>query len=274
MSLNHAALGRTWTSEPLTLSADLALAYARATDDPNAEVAEGLVCPPLLCVRPFHGVAMQLILDPGVGCDFTRLVHGEQDIVFHRALHPGEAVVATAEVAAIESKSSGELLVNRQVLRVGDDTVVEATSGYFIRAPRADAPKGKRGPRKPIGLPEGEPSVVLHRTISRDLPARYAAASADDNPIHLDSSFAKKVGLPGVILHGLCSMAVLGQAVVQQACGGQVERLARLKVRFAGMVVPGDTLTVRGWPGEGRVDLIVQNQAGRPVITHALAELR
>ena len=275
MALNDAALGRTWTSEALNLSSDLAAAYAAATDDPNASVAAGEVCPPLLCVRPFHGVAMQLILDPEVGCDFARLVHGEQDIRFVRALTTGEDVVATAEVAGIERKSSGELLVNRQVLRVGDEAVVEATSGYFIRAPRkADAPKGAKRAKKPLALPDGEPDVELSRTISADLPARYAAASGDGNPIHLDDAFAKKVGLPGVILHGLCSMAILGQAVVEQACGGDVGRLARLKVRFAGMVFPGDTLRVKGWRDGDRVDLVVLNQAGRPVITHGLAELR
>ena len=275
MGLNEAALGRIWTSEALTLSAELASAYAAATDDPNAAVGSGEVCPPLLCVRPFHGVAMQLILDPEVGCDFKRLVHGEQDIRFFRPLRPAETVVATAEVAGIDRKSSGELLANRQVLTVGDETVVEATSGYFIRAPKKpDAPKGEKRAKKPLALPEGDPDVELSRTITADLPARYAAASGDENPIHLDDAFAKKVGLPGVILHGLCSMAILGQAVVEQACGGDVGRLARLKVRFAGMVFPGDTLTVKGWRDGDRVELVVLNQAGRPVITHGLAEIR
>lgn len=108
-------------------------------------------------------------------------------------------------------------------------------------------------------------------TFTKEQIAAYAEASGDYNPIHLDDDFAKSVGLPGVIAHGMLQMGILG-AVAAEAAGGP-HRLRRLSVRFAGMVVPGDTVTFsaeRG--GDGRVELGALNQKGEAVLTKAAAE--
>lgn len=73
--------------------------------------------------------------------------------------------------------------------------------------------------------------------------ARYAGASGDFNPIHYDEGFAKKAGLGGVIAHGMLSMAFAAQMMTDWVGNGN---LKRLKVRFSGMVRPGDTLTFKG----------------------------
>lgn len=75
---------------------------------------------------------------------------------------------------------------------------------------------------------------------------RYAAASGDYNPIHLDPDAARRVGLDGVIAHGMLSMAFLGQFVNQQIADEPGARVGRLKVRYIGMVRPGDVLTCLG----------------------------
>ncbi len=75
---------------------------------------------------------------------------------------------------------------------------------------------------------------------------RYANASGDFNPIHLDEEAARRVGLDGVIAHGMLSMAFLGQFVQQQIIAIPGSRLASLHVRFASMVRLGDTLTCHG----------------------------
>jgi acyl dehydratase len=74
----------------------------------------------------------------------------------------------------------------------------------------------------------------------------YAAASGDYNPIHLDNAAARRVGLDGVIAHGMLSMAFLGQFVNQQIAADPGARVDRLKVRYIAMVRPGDTLTCLG----------------------------
>ena len=82
--------------------------------------------------------------------------------------------------------------------------------------------------------------------ITQEQLRRYADASGDYNPIHLDEQAAQKVGLEGVIAHGMLSMAFLGQFVNQQIAGIPGARLEHLKVRFHNMVRLGDTLTCQG----------------------------
>jgi acyl dehydratase len=108
-------------------------------------------------------------------------------------------------------------------------------------------------------------------TFTKAQIADYAAASGDHNPIHLDDDFAKTVGLPGVIAHGLLQMGLMA-TVAAEAAGGP-ERLRRLYCRFNGMVVPGDTLTFTAEPsGAGKLELRAVNQRGEPVLTKSIAE--
>ena len=108
-------------------------------------------------------------------------------------------------------------------------------------------------------------------TFTREQIAAYAEASGDRNPIHLDDDFARSVGLPGVIAHGLLQMGIAGTVASEEAGGG--DRLRRLHCRFAGMVAPGDTVTFTAEPaGPGKLDLKAVNQRGEPVLTKATAE--
>ena len=101
--------------------------------------------------------------------------------------------------------------------------------------------------------------------------AAYAEASRDHNPIHLDGDFARSVGLPGIIAHGMLQMGILA-AIAAEAAGG-AGRLRQLYCRFAGMVEPGDTVTfVAEEAGPGKLALAAINQRGEPVLTKASAE--
>ncbi|HWZ17629.1 MAG TPA: MaoC/PaaZ C-terminal domain-containing protein, partial [Ktedonobacteraceae bacterium] len=82
--------------------------------------------------------------------------------------------------------------------------------------------------------------------ITQEQLRRYAEASGDYNPIHLDEQAAQKVGLDGVIAHGMLGMAFLGQFVNQQIAGIPGVRIEHFKVRFHNMVRLGDTLTCQG----------------------------
>ncbi len=93
-------------------------------------------------------------------------------------------------------------------------------------------------------LEPGEEIEPLSVTPDRYLTTRYAGASGDFNPIHLDEDFARQVGLPGRILHGLYTMAQVARALTQ--AGGGPQSLRRLSVQFRGMGVPERELTVTG----------------------------
>jgi acyl dehydratase len=104
-------------------------------------------------------------------------------------------------------------------------------------------------------------------TFTAEQICAYADASGDHNPIHLDDGFARSVGLPGVIAHGMLQMALLARVA------GEPDRLRRLSCRFAGMVRPGDTVTFEGDESDGSVTLTAVNQDGQPVVTKASAQL-
>ena len=104
-----------------------------------------------------------------------------------------------------------------------------------------------------------------------DQIAAYAEASGDHNPIHLDGDFARSVGLPGVIAHGMLQMGLLA-SVAGETAGG-AGRLRRIYCRFAGMVEPGDTVTFAAEDaGPGKLALSAVNQEGEQVLTKASAE--
>ena len=108
-------------------------------------------------------------------------------------------------------------------------------------------------------------------TFTKEQIAAYAGASGDHNPIHLDDEFARRVGLPGVIAHGMLQMGVLATVAAEAAGGG--ERLRRMYCRFAGMVVPGDTVTFSAEDaGPGKLELRAVNQRGEAVLTKAAAD--
>ncbi len=112
-------------------------------------------------------------------------------------------------------------------------------------------------------------------TPDKYLTARYAGASGDFNPIHIDEDFAKAVGLPGRILHGLWTMAQVARAQTEAA--GGPEHLKRLVVQFRGMGVPEQEVVVTGTvraasDGKAIVDTVAE-QGGKQIIRNSEAEL-
>jgi acyl dehydratase len=122
----------------------------------------------------------------------------------------------------------------------------------------------------------GENIPELKVTPDKYLPHRYAGASGDFNPIHIDPEFAKAVGLPGNILHGLYGMAQVARAQVQ-AAGGDPRALKRLSVQFRGMGFPEQEITVTGTVKDQRdgrlvIDTVAE-QGGNQIIRNAEAEI-
>jgi acyl dehydratase len=125
-----------------------------------------------------------------------------------------------------------------------------------------------------------EPGAVipdLKVTPDKYLPHRYAGASGDFNPIHIDPEFAKAVGLPQNILHGLYSMAITARGVNALA-EGDPRALKRLKVQFRGMGIPEQEITVSGTVkavagGLATVDVVAE-QNGNQIIRNAEADVQ
>ena len=126
-----------------------------------------------------------------------------------------------------------------------------------------------------VTLGQTLPTQTKHVTVEQI--RRYAEASGDRNPIHLDETFARSAGLPGVIAHGMLTMAFANQMVTDWLGGRSL--LKGLQGRFAGMVLPGDDVTCSGSVAakddEARrvvINLVVTNQRGEKVFNKGVAE--
>lgn len=123
----------------------------------------------------------------------------------------------------------------------------------------------------------GDAVPELRVTPDKYLTNRYAGASGDFNPIHIDPDFAKSVGLPGNILHGLYSMGLVAKAAAQGLAGGDPRALKKLTVQFRGMGLPEQEIVVTGSVKEVEGDRVTVDleaaQGDNRIIRNAQAEL-
>ena len=125
-------------------------------------------------------------------------------------------------------------------------------------------------------MQSGDELAPLAVTPDKYVTVRYAGATGDFNPIHIDEEFAQQVGLPGRILHGLYTMAQVARA--QTDAGGGPQSLKRLSVQFRGMGLPEQELVVTGTVTAVQDGVAVVacgcEQGGKRIIRNAEAELR
>ena len=223
-----------------------ARAYAEATNDRNPAYEDGRYAPPVFGVVPTWD-ALTAALDGLIPDDLRpMLLHLEQDMHFHQALVPGMLLVTEAEGHSVRVARSGTRVTARVLSE--DDAgrpVLEQFSTMFVRGMSGGEDWGPDAPDH--SFPESARSRLVAETtrhVDPDQTFRYRDASGDTNPIHVDDDFARSVKLPGIILHGLCTMAICGAAVLDRVADGDPRRLARLAVRFSRPVFPGSDLTV------------------------------
>lgn len=244
MGLDIAKLGARYGPQTAVVDAERARAYAAATNDDLPAHVSGALVPPVFAVVPTWPSIMGPVLDIVPTDALPMLVHLAHDMHFHRPLFAGQTLVTEAEVSHIRARRAGAQVTLLLTSRDGDAAVVvEQYATMFIR----ELGGGESGGREPPGhaLPaEARTARVAERVVhvDPDQTFRYRDASGDTNPIHVDDAFARKAGLPGIILQGLCTMAMCNQAVIGEVTDGQPVLLRRLAVRFSRPVVPGTDL--------------------------------
>ncbi|WP_026412184.1 MaoC/PaaZ C-terminal domain-containing protein [Actinomadura oligospora] len=256
---------------------DRTIAYAAATNDPNARYVSGELAPPVFAIVPvFEGMIDPLFkVVPDSLIPFV--VHGEQDMVFHRPIEPGMRLVSRAKVTGYSSKGSGTTVsLKLETSTDGGDLVNEQWMVSFFRGFQAGETVGEQAPahRFPEELRAAGPFAEVTQHVDDDQTFRYSKASGDLMPIHLDEEFAKSAGLPGIIAHGLCTMAFTSRAVIESAAGGDPARLKRLAVRFSKVVLPGQDVTTRIYDrGDGTFAFETTSSSRDIVIKDGLAEI-
>jgi acyl dehydratase len=264
-------IGKTYDAGVHTVEPEHALAYAAATgDDSAAYTGDAPIAPPMFHVRLMHGLLFQIATDPELELDMLRLVHGEHAATFERPLRPGDSVHVHGELLQVVEKASGLLVISGLYADVDGARAVTCKTAYFIRAKSTGA-KPAKSPRPAAPAPPA-PDFEREVAVPDDASIVYAAASLDDNPIHIDPAVAKRAGLPDVILQGLCTMAFTLREATAHAAGGDATKLAAGSVRFARPVLNGSALMVQGWAtDDGAWALQTLGPDGKPVITNATA---
>ena len=230
-----------WTEGPeFKVEADRTKAYAAATNDPNARAPErrGRAAgvrggPDLGHDRParWPGVVPPEVL--------MLVVHGEQDMRLHKPITPGHGAAGPRRApVGIHVKPNGTSVIAK-VETARPDRRPRRRAVHDVVLPRRERRRGRAARKRPthkLDARRRRPasrSASITQQLDTDQTYRYAEASGDNMPIHLDAEIAKSVGLPGIIIHGLCTMAFTSWAAVQEVCGGDSTRLKRLAVRFS-----------------------------------------
>jgi acyl dehydratase len=273
----------TWSPETtFVVERERVSTYAAATNDPIPAHRDGALAPPVFAVVPVWDTLLATVLraiSPDIG---LLAVHGEQDIRIHRPILAGMELRSRGAPVGVHSKPSGTALVSRyETHDVASGALVnEQVCVTFFRGVNEGVELGEEAPAHgfPGALPGQPPAATVVQHFDDDQTYRYSKASGDMMPIHLDASVAASVGLPGIIIHGLCTMAYTSWGAIEHLAGGDPGRLRRLAVRFSRPVLPGEDVTTRFWRTAEETGVVAygfetENPAGAAVIKDGLAEV-
>lgn len=279
LEFDRAAIGRRLQGPAYPVTAAGIAAFAAATNDENPRHLAGEVAPPVFALNPILKtmVAAKLQVTPQFG------FHGEHDIWFHAPIRPGMVLHPEAGVIGVHARSTGVSIAVKVTTRDWDGTLVnEQYFVSFVPQRSVSGSLGEAAPdhRMPEAL-EGRPPASRHDfAMDPDQTQRYARASDDFDAYTLDEGVARSMGFPNVLVHGMCTFAFAGRAVVAACCGGDSTRLRRLAARLSRPVylVPDQRISTLAWSGEPRDGLGRHwykslDREGETVIANGLAEV-
>ncbi|WP_322766813.1 MaoC/PaaZ C-terminal domain-containing protein [Frankia sp. Cr1] len=255
---NAEPIGRWGEEKEFVVERESLVRYALATGDDHPRHRSGDLAPPVFAAVPAMKVC-DPIAQRVIPNDEVRMsgLHGEQDFRFHRPIEPGMRLISRAFGVGFRPVGAGVTITVKGVTHTPDgELVVEQFVTVIMRKAHTSKQVGGDKPEfdVPAALLQAPPVAVFDRTFEPDTPTRYAHASGDFMPIHTDDEFARRAGLPGIINHGLCTLAFATRGLIRHTCGDDPTRLKRLAVRFSRIVQPSEVLTTTVWDAGGRGD--------------------
>lgn len=247
-----------------------------ATDPNELEYTyeQNLKVLPSFGVIPVFGTLMGVMNVPGVQINPMMILHGEQDLEIHRPIPTSARAKHAAKVTEIWDREKGASIVLEA--KTTDSSSGEAlfTNRFSVYVRGEGGFGGERGPRPGNLPPEREPDVVVERATLPQQALLYRL-SGDKNPLHADPSFAAMGGFDKPILHGLCTFGIVCKAVVDNVLDGDVTKVARYHVRFAGVVYPGETIVTNVWKdGDQLLIRALVKEREAPALTNAAITVR
>jgi len=210
---------------PVEVTADDVALFARGID------FAGTRPHPLFVATVLIPGSAKILVSSELDTQLQRIVHAGLALTFYREVEVGGQLSCQAWLEALDEKQSGRLIAIGVEIRDGDEVICDGVTSYFERGPRRG---NKSAPPEP--MTGGRQVEIATRP---DQSIRYAEGSGDRFPIHTDDDFARAVGLPGKIMHGMCTLALSVNGALDD-----VYALRSLTCRFATILLPGDTIAV------------------------------
>ena len=202
---------------------------------------------PTYATIPQFPIMMSMGMAEGVEIDLSKVLHGEHEVVLHQPLPTSGIVHQTGRITGVFDKGKGALVVMEivSVLDRSGEPAFTNRASIFIRGEGGFG--GDPGPPSRQETPDREPDHIVESATLPQQALLYRMVSGDRNPLHADPGFAAFAGFDRPILHGLCTLGIVGKAVVDQALGSAPESVASFGARFSGVVFPGETVVTMIW---------------------------
>ena len=263
---------------PGRLEPDAIAAYAAATCDGTASVLAGRAVPAVFpVILVFEAVEAARADVPAEAWRRVRGgVHGEHDIVIHRAPAPGEALDTWSQISAVRTTRAGtQVVVHLEQLDADRRVVVEqwwtmVLLGLDGLPDLGSMPADHRFPESARANPLAP--VTAH--LDEKMAHRYAEVSGDWSAHHFDIEVARAAGFDFVFAHGLCTMAICTHRLLGLLGVDDPGRVSRVAVRFASPTPLGCDLTVKAYGIDERSFAFEASADGVTTITHGRLELR
>lgn len=303
MVIDQKFVGKTYPDLVYEIGKEKLKEFLVATKADQEKFAE--ITPPTFPVVYAHDLLWTVLFDQELKLNLAKLVHGEQDFVYHKPTKVGDTITTKSRIEKIFSKSVHDFVVmvsesfnqNKElvctstwtfIIRGGNDkdfTLQEKLAVKFMSLlPPCPSAKAKRMAAMEMLEKITGTKIVLDRAlqdlahhsgseyqvfIDKYMPQVYAGASGDFNVIHLDDNFGRQVGLGGYILHGMATMALGVNYFMKDRAADSIKRY---RARFSDVVQPMDTLIYSGTRDGNTMKFTAKNQSGKEVLSAGLVE--
>ena len=262
--------------------------YAAAVGDDNPrylddERDQGIVAPPLFSVA----VTWPILERIWEYMDHDRFppellltqVHHTEHLVFHRPIRPGDHLTVQGKIVAVLPHRAGtRVVIGFEALdREGQRVFTEHTGALMRGVSCIGGGQGQEAlPAIPSGPEADRPLWETTLPIDPLRPFLYDGCTNIYFPIHTSKSFARQVGLPGIVLQGTATLALAAREILDREVGRDPRRLQAFSGRFSGLVLPGTSIRVRlvgknPRPAGTDLHFVVDNAEGQSAISKGYA---